>query len=178
MKIPTKIAFIILFLSYGSYAQDSESLGKTISTLTYDWDVMSTELNNYEGLNKFCNDQTYRNDFIVLLQDIHHYDSLLYDRLIKASRMTNHNKDINKAIDDIQKFEKEYDMHSFIHFLHKECKDQREIEKNAEALKGDVGSDSYGGQIYIIESELIKYIKHITKRIDHVRKHVHHLHIQ
>lgn len=178
MKTTAILIILSLSISVCALAQENESLGKRIDELTYDWDVMSTQLNNYEGLSKFCNEQSYRTDFIVLLQDIHHYDSVLYDRLTKAARLSSHNRDINKAIQDISEFEKDYDMRKFVHFLHKECNEQREIEKNAEALKGDVGSDSYGGQIYILESELNKYIKHITKRVDHVRKHVHHLHIQ
>lgn len=178
MKISIAIILLSTLISFRSIGQDNESLGTTISNLTINWDVMSSRLNNYQGLGQFCSDQAYRNEVIGLLQDIHHYDSVLYDRLTKASRMSKQNKDINKAIEDIKEFEEDYDMRSFIHFLHKECSDRRDIEKDAEALKGDVGSDSYGGQIYIIESELNKYIKHITTRIDHVRKHVHHLHIR
>ncbi|MEP4134481.1 MAG: hypothetical protein ABJL71_07650, partial [Cyclobacteriaceae bacterium] len=85
---------------------------------------------------------------------------------------------ISKAIKDIEKFEEGYSMKKFVHFLHQECKDQKEIEKNAEDLKSEIGSESYSGQIYILEIELNKYIKHITQRVDHIRKHVHHLHVK
>ncbi len=180
LAMKKSIIFILAFAMFNlvASAQEEASLVKKINDLTYDWDLMSTTLNNYEGLGKFCSEASYRNEFVVLLQGIHHFDSVLYDKLTKAARMSAHNHDIKKAIEEIHAFEKEYDTHSFIRFLHDECVARQDIEKNAEALKGDVGSDSYGGQIYILESELNKYIKHITKRVDHIRKHVHHLHIQ
>jgi hypothetical protein len=174
-----KLVFIALtFLTcYASNAQEEETLGQKIHTLSFDWDLMSSSLNNYEGLTKFCKDQNYRNEVIKLLNNIHHYDSVLYDRLVKASRSSN-DKEIKKAIEQIEKFEDNYDMKSFLNYLHDDCKGRAELEKTAKESKSDMGENSYDGQIYIIELELNKYIKHITKRVDHIRKHVEHLHIK
>ncbi len=164
------------FTFFTAQAQD-ETLGKKITDLTLNWDLMSSNLNNYEGLSKFCKDQAYRTEIITLLEDIHHYDSVLYDRLVKASRVSD-DKEIKKAISDIKKFENNYSMKQFIHFLHDECRGRSELERNADERKADMGEQSYDGQIYLIEIELNKFIKHITKRVDHIKKHVEHLHIK
>ena len=66
-------------------------------------------------------------------------------------------------------------MKNFIHFLHEECVAQKDIEKNSKELKNDIGSESYDSQVYMLEIELGKFVKHITKRVDKIREHVHHL---
>lgn len=172
------LAIIFLVLStVPAIAQDEQSVGKAIDDLTFRWDNESIPLNSYEGLMKFCSDAEYRNDIIKLLNDIHHYDSVLYQRLVKASHYS-HDKEIEKTLEEIKSFEKEYSMKKFLHFLSEECHDEKDIEKHAEELKNDIGMNSYDGQIYIIETELNKYIKHITKRMDNIRDHVDHLHIK
>jgi hypothetical protein len=178
MKKVLLISLLFTSICISSFAQEEASLGTKIKELTYHWDTQSLELDSYDGLGNFCSSPSFRTEVITLLQDIHHYDSVLYDKLTKAARMSAHNREIAKAIEEIEKFEKEYTMKSFIRYLHTQCNDRNDVEKHADALKGDVASDSYGGQIYIIESELNKYIKHITKRVDHIRKHVDHLHVQ
>ena len=168
-----------LILVTSSYSQeDGKTLGKIIDDLTYTWDDEAKALNSYEGLAKFCINEEYRLGIIELLKDIHHYDSVLYDRLIQATRHGNSNHEIKKTIDEIKKFEEGYDMKSFIHFLHTECSARKEIERNAKELKDEIGFYSYDGQIYVLENELNKYVSHITKRVDHIREHVHHLHIE
>lgn len=171
----TVIAFTLFFCAM---AQDAtETLGQKIDELTYQWDEEAVGLNNYPGLSRFCTSAEYRGEIITLLQDIHHYDSVLYNRLSTAARFNN-DHEIKSTLKEIEKFEGDYDMKSFIHFLHEECELRNEIEHNAEELKNDIGANSYDGQIYIIETELNKYIKHITKRVDNIRKHVHHLHVK
>lgn len=169
-------ASILLTCGHLTFGQD-ETLGQKIDELTYQWDLKSKELNSYEGLSEFCQDQAYRDDFVIMLNDIHHYDSVLYQRLLKAARISD-SKEISKAIKDIEKFEDGYSMKKFIHFLHDECIDRNDIEKHAKELKSEIGSESYSGQIYILENELNKYVKHITTRVDHIRKHAHHLHVK
>ncbi|WP_258105770.1 hypothetical protein [Marinoscillum sp. MHG1-6] len=167
----------ILFFSLIASAQESESLGQKIDSLTYDWDEKSEELNSYDGLSRFCTDKDYRLEFIETVEGIHHYDSVLYAKLTKAVRIS-HDKEIEKTIKDIEKFEEEYSMKKFIHFLHEECKGRSEIERNSKDLKTEIGSESYDSQVYMIELELNKYVKHITKRVDMIRKHAHHLHVK
>lgn len=172
-------SFLVLFGFVQVFGQeDNKTLGKIIDDLTYKWDDEAKTLDNYDGLAKFCVNEGYRLAIIKLLKDIHHYDSVLYDRLVKASRFGNQSHEIKKTISDIEKFEEGYDMKSFIHFLHTECSARNEIEKNSDKLKEDIGFYSYDGQIYVLENELAKFVSHITKRVDTIRDHVHHLHIE
>lgn len=155
------------------YAQ-GETVTKKIDELTTNWDIESKSLNSYEGLTKFCTDTQYRTHLIELLGSIHHYDSMMYERLVQASRRSD-DKEINKTLKDIRDFEGKYSMKAFVHFLHTECNDRADIEKHAKELRSEVGSESYSGQIYLVEIELNKYIKHITSRMDNIRKHIDHL---
>lgn len=169
----------ILLCNYvaGSAQDSSEKLGEAIDNLTLKWDNQAESLKTYNGLVRFCDDKNYRLEVIDLLNNIHHFDSVLYSRLVKAQRFS-HDKEIQKTLDDIALFEEDYNMKDFIHFLHQECVDKNNLEKNSDDLKKDIGENSYDGQVYIIEVELNKFIKQITKRVDVIRKHVHHLHIE
>lgn len=165
-------------LLYSGSLQGQElTLGQKIDSLTYAWDEEEEELETYEGLIRFCTDVEYRNHKIELLNEIHHVDSVLYERAkIAAKRSKDH--EIDKLIKEIEKFERKYSMRSFLQFLRAECKAEKSLEKESDELSTEFGSESYDGQVYLIEVEMQKYIKHITKRMDHIRKHVHHLNIK
>lgn len=180
MKKLVVSSLFVLMMTGALFAQEEEgkTLGKIIDDLTYKWDDEAEAMNSYEGLAKFCINEEYRLGILNLLNDIHHYDSVLYDRLLKASRFGRQTHEMKKTIEEIEKFETGYDTKSFVHFLHTECNARSEIERNAEDLKAEIGFYSYDGQIYVLENELDKYVSHITKRVDHIREHVHHLHIE
>ena len=167
---------LVFFGLLGTVLAQDESLGQKIDELTYAWDSKSPDLMEYENLSKFCLSDEYRTDFITLLQDLHHYDSVLLERLSKAARFS-HDREIEKTLREIETFESEYSIRDFIHFLREECDRRKSIEHEADDLKKDIGTNSYDGQIYLIETELHNFIKNTTKRVDHIRKHVHHLHI-
>ncbi len=169
------IALVGFFVAAGQ--ETKESLGKKIDELTYAWDLEADNLDDYDGMSKFCFEEEYRYEVITMLKDIHHYDSVLLHRLERASRFS-HDKEIKKTLKDIEKFEQEYSMKEFIQFLYDECLGIAEIEKNRDDLLDEIGEESYDGRRYILETELAKYIHHITKRVDLVREHVHHLHIE
>lgn len=168
------IGSFLFFSSLGLFAQEQERLDDKIDEITYDWDLEADKLSSYEGLQELCFDEEYRKKILKLLDDIHHYDTVLYNVLTKLSR-TNDDKEIKKTLKDIKKFETEYDSKSFIHFMNGECKAMNEIEKNSEETANDVGINSYSGQVYLLETELFKYVKHVTARVDKIRLHVHHL---
>ena len=157
-----------------AFAQDEGRLDDQIDEITYDWDLEADKLATYEGLLFVCGNQEYRQKIIGLLNDIHHLDSVLYDVLIDLSKRSS-DKEIKKTLKDIKKFEEEYDTKSFIHFMHEECKAAKEIERNAEDTRNEVGQNSYSGQVYVLETELFRYVKHVTQRVDKIRLHVHHL---
>lgn len=176
-RISIGLALIGVCLVGKAQENADSSLGESINNLTYRWDKEAEKLSTYDGLITFCDEESYRFEIISLLNDIHHFDSVLYQRLVKAQRF-NHDKEIEKTLEDIREFEDHYAMKDLIHFLHQECLEKGKIEKNAKELKNDIGENSYDGQIYLIEVELNKYIKHITKKVDIIRKHVQHLHIE
>ena len=172
------VVIITLLFSLCVQSQSSqETLGKKIDDITFAWDLEQDNLDDYDGMLKFCSDKDYRLEVISLLNEIHHYDSVLLERLQRAIRFSK-NKEIEKTLEDIEKFEKEYSMKEFVKFLFDECQGIYEIEKNKEDLQDEIGDESYGGRRYVLETELARYIHHITKRVDLVRDHVHHLHIE
>lgn len=169
------VTLFVLLLSLNSFAQEEEGrLDDKIDVVTYDWDLEADKLATYEGLLSVCGNQEYRLKIIQLLSDVHHLDSALYEVLIKVSK-TSDDKEVKKTLKDIKKFEEEYDTKSFIHFMNSECQAAKEIEKNAASTRNQVGANSYSGQVYLLETELFKYVKHVTQRVDKIRLHVHHL---
>ncbi|MEQ9467882.1 MAG: hypothetical protein RLN88_10760 [Ekhidna sp.] len=165
----------LILLASIAWAQDeSERLDEKIDQITYDWDLEADKLSTYAGLQQLCTDEGYRTKILKLLDDIHHYDTVLYGVLVKLSK-TSDDKEVHKTLKDIKKFEEEYDSNSFIHFMNEECKAMRDIERHSEDTANDVGINSYSGQVYLLETELYKYVKHITSRVDKIRLHVHHL---
>lgn len=173
MKTYAICVFFLASLIVNAQEQE-ERLDDKIDQITYDWDLEADKLSSYEGLQNLCADEEYRLQIFELLEEIHHYDTVLYGVLQRLSK-TNKNKEISKALKDIKKFEEEYDMKSFIHFMNEECKTLVEIEKSAEDTRNEVGATSYSGQVYLLETELFKYVKHVTHRVDKIRLHVHHL---
>ncbi|MEM6831686.1 MAG: hypothetical protein AAF551_14340, partial [Bacteroidota bacterium] len=144
----------LLLLSAGLlHAQEDEKerLDERIDKVTYQWDLEADKLATYEGLLVVCTDKPYRMEIISLLNEIHHLDSVLYDVLVELSRV-NTDKEIRKTIKEIEQFENEYDTKSFIHFMSKECKASKEIEKDSEDSRNSVGERSYSGQVYILET--------------------------
>ena len=177
-KINSILFLLFLVISLKSNAQqDTLSLGQTIDLLVNSWDEEAVMLESYTGLRQFCKDINYRTRIITLLQDIHHQDSVLYERAKIASKKTK-DHEVFKLIEEIESFEKEYTMKEFIHFLHIECDAQSDLERHKKELKTEVAEESYDSKVYVLEVELRKYIHHITKRVDNIQVHVHHLHIK
>ena len=171
------IICLMVIVTYLSYAQElGNTLGKKIDDLTYSWDLESDNLDDYQGMQNFCQNTNYRNGVLDMLTEIHHYDSLLLFRLRKASRFSVENN-VKKVLKDITKFEQKYSMRDFVEFLSYECAGIKEIEENKIDLLDEIAQESYDGKRYVLETELAKYIHHITHRVDAIRKHVHDLHI-
>ena len=166
-----------LVVSVYVYGQEEKSIGATIDDLVFDWDLESVYLEEYTGFKRFCEETEYRNEIINLLTAIHHYDSVLYERLAQTQQFR-HNKEIEKTLRDIKTFEVEYDMHSFLKFLSLECAELKKLDRKKRDLEGELGQESYDGQRYILINETSKYIHHITRRVDLLQKHVHRLNIK
>lgn len=163
----------IAFIPFSILAQ-GDRLDDKIDQVTYDWDLEADKLSTYSGLQQICSDAEYRAKILSLLDEIHHYDTVLYGVLVKVSK-TSSDKEVKKTLKDIKKFEEEYNTKNFVHFMNEECHAMREIEKDAAVTANDVGINSYSGQVYLLETELFKYVKHVTSKVDKIRQHVHHL---
>lgn len=170
-----RITFLLLFFtSLSVFSQNDESsIVEKIDNLRYSWDDEAVNLESYEGLGNFCSNSIYRKKIIGMLDEIHHYDTLLYGIV---TRKFNEDKDpeAKATIDDIETLEVDYTTKSFRRFIHKECNTYNEIENNLGAEKGS----EYRKEVKALEQELKKYVIEITKQIDLIDEHVHHLHLK
>lgn len=175
-----RTALTLCLFPMGLLAQETtEEVGivKQFDNLVLRWDLMSTELGTYEGLTKYCTDKQYQQEVITTLNEIHHYDTLLYQKLSQKARFSD-NSELKKTLAQIEEFETEFKGPSFMKKLQDECVGRREIEKGYEETKNDIGMNSYDGQVLVLETDLHKYVVHITKLMDHIKEHVHHLRIE
>ncbi|WP_339789291.1 MAG: hypothetical protein ACMVP2_27250 [Imperialibacter sp.] len=156
---------------------DSVSIVKKFDELVLKWDLLAVELGQYEGLDKYCTDKSYQDNVIKTLEEIHHYDTLLYQTLAKKARYDK-SAEIKKTLKQIEEFETEYKGPSFLKKLHDECVGRREIEKDYKETRNDIGMNSYDGQVLVLEADLNKYVQHITRLMDHIEEHIHHLHLE
>ena len=168
-------ALIICLLVIPALAQESgQELRLAIDEVTYQWDQYAYEIDDWNGLTLFCKNDDFRKEILGLMNDIHHYDSALYVGLKKIQRQSS-NREVNKTIHEIEQFETEYSIKDMIRFMHQECRDRKEIVNKEDELKADLGMESYDGQIMLVEKELASYVKHVTKKIDNIREHAHHI---
>ena len=129
--------FALLLATVFASAQESESeIAQTIDKLRYAWDDEAVSLQTYEGLGKFCGESVYRKRIIQLLDDIHHYDTLLYG-IVTRKYSASQDAEAKATIDDIETLEVEYTTKAFKRFVHKECNTYNEIENNLGAAKGE-----------------------------------------
>ena len=177
--------FIILFLvSFCSIrpaiSQDDEENFKSIvehfDELDKDWHGMEPTLDNYEGIKTYCTDNDYKERVHVMLEKLHHYDTLIINKMNDASYEID-NRERKKILRQIEKFEEEFSIPKFLEKLKQECHERHETEHDKKYTKNDFADNSYDGQRLIVEQEISKYMKHITAKIDHIDKYLHHLHI-
>jgi hypothetical protein len=165
----SKVVLVLIFLSVFSHignAQD-ENITEKIDALTIEWDKTALQIETYEGLKEFCQEKVFRDKAIRLLDDIHHYDSLLFS-IVKEKYDTDGNSEAKKTLDDIVELESEYTPRNFLTFLRTECITVNDIELNK-------SSDRYNHDTKKLEKEANKYVLGITAQIDLIDEHVHHL---
>lgn len=161
---------LLLLISYSTFAQENEGIVKIIDDLRYSWDDEAVKLQSYKGLGDFCSNSVYRKKIIKMLDDIHHYDTLLYG-IVTRKYDANKDPEAKATLDDIDILEVDYKTISFRKFIHQECNTYNEIENNLGRAKGP----EYEKEVKELEDELIKYVAEITKQIDTIDEHVHHL---
>lgn len=161
---------LLVFVSTVAFSQDDKEIVKIIDDLTIAWDTEAVKLETYKGLGDFCSNSFYRKKIIQMLDDIHHYDTLLYG-IVTRKYNTDKDKEAKATIDDIETLEVDYTTKSFRRFIHKECNTYNEIENNLGRAKGP----EYEKEVKALEDELKKYVVEVTKQIDIIDEHVHHL---
>jgi len=161
-------SFIFSALSLLLTAQvKSENIVEVIDELTVSWDDSANQLKSYEGLQEYCRNKVFRDNTILLLNQIHHYDSTLYN--VVTHKYDTHKDAAAKAtLDDIVELEKDYTTKNFLKFLRRECMSFNDNERN----KTFEGHDKRAKEL---EKELARYVKAVTHQIDIVDKHIHHL---
>ena len=166
---PLLSIFLIIICFFVS-AQDEKNIVTIIDDLTAKWDKQAVDLQKYIGLRYYCTADVYRDKTIGLLDDIHHYDTLLYGIVTRKYEGTK-DKEAEATLKDIVTVEAEYTTPNFKAFLKKECEGFTDIEENY----GKQDGSKYYKEVEKLEKELAKYVITITKRIDLIDEHIHHL---
>jgi len=166
-----------LLTSFLSIGQTKEEIEKKFDQIAEHWNLLSAELDNYEGLSAYCTSNEYRMEVLVVLHEIHHFDSLIMDKVNAPDFKHENKREERKTLDNIAEFESEYSLKNFVKKLSQECEDRKDIEKHKKVTMNEIGYDSYGGQKLVVELDLYKFIHHVTKRLDHIETHLHRLHI-
>lgn len=170
MKKSILFAVCMSVMTLLAFAQEEgEDIVKIIDDLTLEWDEGAEQLRTYESLKEYCRIKPYRDRTIKLLNQIHHYDTVLY-MIVTEKFDANKDPEAEATLKDIDKLEIEYTTASFKKFLHKECNTVNEIENNVPA-----SSAQYGREVKALEKELKKFVDAITAQIDLIDEHVHHL---
>ncbi|MDI9356896.1 MAG: hypothetical protein QM536_07750 [Chitinophagaceae bacterium] len=139
------------------------------------WDDEAKKLSQYAGLSDYCMIPSYKEDIIEILNGIHHYDSIIY-RNLKQKEKNESSHELRVSIKQIEDFEGNYKPKMFLKKLNSECAMRRTLESEyKKGIDNDLGEQSYDEMVVIVESDLRKYIRHITKLVDHIKKHSHHL---
>lgn len=157
----------VLLVSFKlTYAQE-EPLVPKLDLLRNNWDQKAIEMSGFEGLSRYCTESSFRIEITDLLNEIHHYDSLLYKVVLEKYKSRN-NAEVLSAKKAIEKLEVDYKTGSFQQFLRKECAKYNEAEQNKAFGTYDKDKKS-------IEKELNNYVEAVTKQIDLVDEYAHHL---
>ena len=148
---------------------------KELDRIDSTWHVIADKLGTYAGLSKYCTEAEYKKKVNTLLDEVHHYDTLLYQILIRKAELEGDGKTLKRTIKEVEKVETKYKPKSFARKLKDDCKGRNYIEKYKKKLKRDVQMESYDGQALVIDNDIHAYIKRITHLLDLIDKHAHHL---
>ena len=169
MRMLTVMAFMLVC----NYSWAQNNIVSIIDNLTVRWDETAIDLKNYSGIYNFCEDDSQREETLQLLDAIHHWDSTLYN-IVSEKFDVHEDKEAAATLEDIAELETEYSTANFKLFIQDECADLLVIEDHfdEETLR------QYEKEIKRFEKELVKYVTSITRRIDIIDEHIHHLHLE
>ena len=166
------VGFCNRVLSQGkenNFSKTREDFEKVVEN----WDTKySKELSNINGVVQYCHDKKYHEEIEKVLIFIHRYDSMLFVKL-KEKYNSEPDEKTKKILQEIKKVQKEYGARHFMRKLKKECSLKREVDRDQK--NNDIGENSADEEEILLELELKKYMKHITKSIDHLKTHIQYL---
>ena len=91
--------------------------------------------------------------------------------IVSTKYANSKDKEAEATLKDIVTVEADYTTKSFKEFLQEECEGFNEIEESTSRGSGS----KYYKEVEKLEKELSKYVLTITKRIDIIDEHIHHL---
>ena len=162
----------LIIFSQSLVAQENVNIVTIIDDLTVRWDQTAINMKTYQGIHNFCGKDGDRDKTVELLDQIHHWDTTLYF-IVQNKYADTNDKEAEATLRDIETLETDYTTRSFRRFIHQECNTYNDIEKNLGREKGA----EYKEEVKVLEKELKKYVVEITKQIDLIDEHVHHLHL-
>ena len=170
--------FLCGLLAFAAKAQNPEVIEDEFEDLTAQWLEQSDILHQYEGVDSYCQEPEFRNSVNTVLDAVHHYDSLIMQKLNDpVLALSVDYKEQKKTIKDIAKLELEYSTQDFIEHMREACVFRNEIEADAENLKKNSGAESYDAKVLVLETETQRYLNHIDKLVTKVEDHLHYLYI-
>jgi len=159
-------------------AQTNDVLEAEYASTKNQWLTESALLSQYEGVNEYCKDPDYRASVDDILNEMHHLDSLIMQRVNDPTlALSMDYKEQKKTLKDISKLETEYSTQDFVEQMRSTCKFRNEIEDEAELLKNGLGADSYDARVLVLETEIQRYLAHIDKLAVKIEDHLHYLYI-
>lgn len=165
------IAILIIVGSYNTCYSQKKNIVQIMDYLRGDWDAKVEFLKTFDDLQNLCRNRPFRVDLIGLLDDIHHYDTTLYNT-VNQKYYQSSDPEARATLDDIETLERDYTTINFRDFVHKECSEYNFVESNF-----DHAGDDYESEKKRVEIELNKYLVAITWQIDIIDEHAHHLNL-
>lgn len=158
------------------YEETFDMIIQHFDELDRDWHGIEPTLNNYNGIHIYCSQESYKEIVWNILSKIHHYDTIIMNKINDPHYFIKE-KERRKILKEIEKFEHEFNIPNFLKKLDHECEEREELEKEKKYSRKDFGEKSYDGQKQVVNQEIKNYMRHITHKIDHIDKYLHHLHI-
>lgn len=169
---------LLIFFTFNltAYGQEEYDINLAIEfdMVDADWHALAKTMNNYEGFQEYCENPQFKKQVEEALLNIHYLDSLILNKLTDYTYIMDE-KERASSLKEISKFETKYSVKRFTKTLKEECHERHNIEHNKKKTKKEFGINSYDGQKLVLEVELQSYINHITKLVDHIDRHAHHI---
>ena len=171
-KMKSIVPIVLLLFSLNPAFSQSENIVKVMDDLRANWDTRAAFLQSYGDLSNLCRNRDFRGDLIKLLDNIHHYDTTLYNT-VKVNYSNSEDPEVKATLEDIEKLERDYATLGFKQFIRDECGEYNMVE-NSFGKEGE----EYEREKKRVEIELLKYVGSITRQIDLIDEHAHHLKLE